>query len=254
MLDCDLHRRWQRCVAILLWPQASWRQGCKAFKAARLQGCVNHQRHETKIWPPGRPPNCSPMQRSTRRQSSECAVHIGQLYDYRLRLDPSCWKGHIWAEDYASSLAMTIFEAWGSVICKARKVSESTGDIHALRDIEVAFQLTGYAHDIQIFYASGRSSIVLQDCAFLRSSCRHVRQDFVETLFMIQTPIFDEFFWNDPAEIRSGYRAFLIGLAEVRHANGPRRTDQLIPVPFCVTLRLQRKLCSLQTRQSMPHS
>ena len=49
---------------------------------------------------------------------------------------------------------------------------------------------------------------------------------------MIQTPIFDEFFWNDPAEIRSGYRAFLIGLAEVRHANGPRRTDQLIPVPI----------------------
>ena len=120
---------------------------------------------------------------------------------------------------------MTIFEAWGSVICKARKVSQSTGDIHALRDIEVAFQLTGYAHDIQIFYASGRSSIVLQDCAFLRSSCRHVWQDFAETLFMIRTHIFDEFFWNDPAEIRSGYRAFLIGLAEVRHAattkNGP---------------------------------
>lgn len=120
---------------------------------------------------------------------------------------------------------MTIFEAWGSVICKARKVSQSTGDIHALRDIEVAFQLTGYAHDIQIFYASGRSSIVLQDCAFLRSSCRHVWQDFAETLFMIRTHIFDDFFWNDPAEIRSGYRAFLIGLAEVRHAattkNGP---------------------------------
>ena len=69
---------------------------------------------------------------------------------------------------------------------------------------------------------------------------------------MIRTPIFDEFFWNDPAEIRSGYRAFLIGLAEVRHAATTK--NRPVDPSSILCYAAVRKLCSLQTRQSMPHS